>query len=109
MWLVGFRYVFGKNCGWNLYVSKNMYKMFGGSVVAVVFQNAFYLEMYQNIFFYFLKIIFDISASKWSENTKNISIWSKEKEFKIFKNAFETQKHTDFYETQLKKHAKTTF
>jgi len=56
--------VFGKNCGWNLYVSKNMYKMFGGSVVAVVFQNAFYLEMYQNIFFYFLKIIFDISASK---------------------------------------------
>jgi hypothetical protein len=29
------------------------------------------LEMHQNnIFFYFLKIIFDISASKWYENTK---------------------------------------
>jgi hypothetical protein len=38
--------------------------MFGGSMNAVVFQNVFYLEMYQNIIFYFLKIIFDISASK---------------------------------------------
>jgi hypothetical protein len=44
-----------------------MTKMFGivfGSVVVVAFQSAFYLEMHQNIFFYFLKIIFDISASK---------------------------------------------
>jgi len=41
-----------------------MYKMFGGSMDAVVFQSAFYLEIYQNIIFYFLKIIFDISASK---------------------------------------------
>jgi hypothetical protein len=38
--------------------------MFGGSVVAVIFQSAFYLEIYQNNFFYFLKIIFDISISK---------------------------------------------
>jgi len=41
--------------------------MFGivfGSVVVVAFQSVFYLEMHQNIFFYFLKIIFDISASK---------------------------------------------
>jgi hypothetical protein len=39
--------------------------MFGESVVAVTFQSVFYLEMHQNnIFFYFLKIIFDISASK---------------------------------------------
>jgi hypothetical protein len=39
--------------------------MFIGSVVAVPFQNVFYLKMYQNnIFFYFLKIIFDISTSK---------------------------------------------
>jgi hypothetical protein len=37
------------------------------------------LEMHQNNFFYFLKIIFYIIALKWSENTKNISIWSKEK------------------------------
>jgi hypothetical protein len=35
--------------------------MFGGSVVAVAFQNAFYLEMHQNIFFIFKKI-FLISA-----------------------------------------------
>jgi hypothetical protein len=34
------------------------------SVVAVPFQNSFYLEIYQNNIFYFLKIIFDISASK---------------------------------------------
>jgi hypothetical protein len=34
-----------------------------GSVVAVVFQNIFHLEMHQNnIFFYFLKIIFDINT-----------------------------------------------
>jgi len=34
-------------------------------VVAVGFQSAFYSEKYQNnIYFYFLKIIFDISASK---------------------------------------------
>jgi hypothetical protein len=49
--------------------------MFDGSVVAIAFQSAFYLEMHQNnIFFYFKKIIFDISASNLSENTKNISI-----------------------------------
>jgi hypothetical protein len=42
-----------------------MYKIFGGSVVAVVFQSVFYLKIHQNIiFFNFLKIIFDISVSK---------------------------------------------
>jgi hypothetical protein len=36
-----------------------------GSVVVVVFQSAFHSEKYQNnIFFYFLKIIFNISISK---------------------------------------------
>ena len=35
------------------------------SVVAGVFQSIFYLKIYQNnISFYFLKIIFDISTSK---------------------------------------------
>jgi hypothetical protein len=78
-------------------------------VVAVLFQNVFYLKMHQNnIFFYFLKIIFDISTSKWSENTKNISIWSKEKKLIFFKSAFETQKQIGFYETQLQNHVKTT-
>jgi len=80
-----------------------MYKIFGGSVVAVVFQSVFYLKIHQNIiFFNFLKIIFDISVSKWSENTKNISIWSKKNNKNIsyfFKNTFETQKQRKFYET----------
>jgi hypothetical protein len=34
------------------------------SVVAVAFQSVFYLEMYQNNIFLFLKIIFYISTSK---------------------------------------------
>ena len=35
------------------------------SVAVVVFQSAFHTEMHQNdIFFYFLKIIFEISVSK---------------------------------------------
>jgi hypothetical protein len=35
------------------------------SVVTVVFQSAFYLKIYQNnIFFYFLKVIFYINESK---------------------------------------------
>jgi hypothetical protein len=41
------------------------------SVVAVVFQSFFRSEMHQNnIFFYFLKFIFNISASKQSKNIK---------------------------------------
>jgi len=35
-----------------------------GSVVAVAFQIAFRAKMHANNFFYFLKIIFDISTSK---------------------------------------------
>jgi len=53
VWLVVFRYVFGKNYGWDLYAAKNMYKMFVSCMVAVAFQSAFYLEMHQNNFFYF--------------------------------------------------------
>jgi hypothetical protein len=34
------------------------------NIITVVFQNIFYSEIYQNNIFYFLKIIFDISASK---------------------------------------------
>jgi len=49
------------------------------SVVVVVFQSDFRLEMYQNnIFFLFLKFIFDISTSKRFENIK--------KYFKLFLN-----------------------
>jgi hypothetical protein len=51
-----------------------------------------------NIFLFHLKIIFDINALKWFENTKNILIWSKQKNKRIsnfFKKTFETQKQTD--------------
>jgi len=52
--IVVFRYVFGKNYSWSLCVVKNMYKIFGESVVEIAFQSAFYLEMHQNnIFFIF--------------------------------------------------------
>jgi hypothetical protein len=55
MWLVGFRYVFDKNYGWSLCVAKNMYKIFDGSVVVVIFQSAFYLKIHQINIFLFLK------------------------------------------------------
>ena len=48
--------MFGKNCDWDLCVAKNMYKMFGSYVVAVVFQSDFNLEMHQDIFFIFKKL-----------------------------------------------------
>jgi hypothetical protein len=44
-----------------------------GNAVAVIFQSAFHSGMYQNNIF-FLKIIFDISTSKRSKNTKKILI-----------------------------------
>jgi hypothetical protein len=50
------------------------------------------------IFFYFLKIIFDINTSKLFKNTKNINLKQKNKNkfFLIFfKNAFKTQKQTE--------------
>jgi hypothetical protein len=44
-------------------------------VVTITFQSDFYLEMYQdNIFFYFLKFIFDIS--EYFLNTKQIHLFS---------------------------------
>jgi len=38
---------------------------------------------------------------------KNINLKQKKKFSNFFKSAFETQKQTGFYETQLKKHVKT--
>jgi hypothetical protein len=44
------------------------------SVVMVAFQNIFHIEMHQkDIFFYFLKIIFEISTSKQSKILKKIN------------------------------------
>jgi len=45
-----------------------------GSVVAVAFQIAFRAEIHVNDFFYFLKIIFNISTSKRSKKYKPHSI-----------------------------------
>ena len=41
------------------------------SVVAVAFQITFCAEMHANDFFYFFKIIFDISTSKRSKTYKS--------------------------------------
>jgi len=54
---------------------------FFGSVVAVFFQNIFYSEMYQNnVFLYFLKIIFISTYQKDLKTYKKL-ILSKNKEF----------------------------
>jgi len=59
-----------------------------GSVVAGAFQIAFRAEMHANdVFFYFLKIIFDISTSKRSKKYKPHSILAKKKKFKFGRNA----------------------
>jgi hypothetical protein len=50
-----------------------------GSVVAGAFQITFRAEMHANDFFYFLKIIFDISTSKRSKKYKPHSILAKKK------------------------------
>ena len=50
-----------------------------GSVIMIVFQIAFHAEIHANDFFYFLKIIFDISISKRSKKYKPHSILAKKK------------------------------
>jgi len=45
----------------------------------LLFKVLFTWKCIKIIYFYFLKIIFDINASKWSKRTKKILIWSKEK------------------------------
>jgi len=57
-----------------------------GSVVAGAFQIAFHAEIHANDFFYFLKIIFDISTSKRSKKYKPHSILAKKKKFKFERN-----------------------
>jgi hypothetical protein len=54
-----------------------------GSVVAGAFQIAFRAEMHANDFFYFLKIIFDISTSKQSKKYKPHLILTKKKKNQI--------------------------
>jgi hypothetical protein len=64
------------------------------SVVAGAFQIAFRAEMHANDFFYFLKIIFDISTSKRSKKYKPHSILAKKK--KKNSNLDETQVQTQY-------------
>ena len=56
--------------------------MMFGSVIATVFQSAFRSEIHQNnIFFIFLKIIFDISTSKRFKNLKKYNFKQKKSIF----------------------------
>ena len=65
--------------GWNDRSFTRSSKGLFGSAIAVAFQSVYRAEIHQNDVFYFLKIIFEISTSKWSKNTKTYS-------FKIQKN-----------------------
>jgi len=64
------------------------------SVVAGAFQIAFCAEMHANDFFYFLKIIFDISTSKRSKKYKPHSILAKKKYSNLEKTQVQTQYQT---------------
>jgi len=64
-----------------------------GSVVTVDFQIAFRAEIHANDFFYFLKIIFNISTSKRFKKYKPHSIFAK--------------KNLKFDETQVETHSQT--
>jgi hypothetical protein len=66
-----------------------------GCVVVVAFQIAFRAEIHANDFFYFLKIIFDISTSKRSKKYKPHSILAK-KILKFGEKQVELQSQTGF-------------
>jgi hypothetical protein len=65
-----------------------------GSVVAGAFQIAFRAEIHANDFFYFLKIIFDISTSKRSKKYKPHSILAKKKNSNLKETQVQTQYQT---------------
>jgi len=65
-----------------------------GSVVAGAFQIAFRAEIHANDFFYFLKIIFNISTSKRSKKYKPHSILVKKKNLKFGETQLQTQCQT---------------
>jgi hypothetical protein len=65
-----------------------------GSVVAVAFQITFRAEIHANDFFYFLKIIFNISTSKRSKKYKPHSILAKKKNSKFDETQVETHSQT---------------
>jgi DNA integrity scanning protein DisA with diadenylate cyclase activity len=103
--------VFGKNYGWSLRIAKNMYKIFGESVVTIAFQSVFYLEMHQNNIFLYFKIYFYFwyQRIKMISNTKIISIWSKEKNIKkinFFQKRFWNTKINKVLRNSIKKTCK---
>jgi hypothetical protein len=59
-----------------------MYKIFGGSVVAVAFQITFYLEIYQNNIFFIFKKLFLISTHQNDLKTQNIYQFEAKKKIK---------------------------
>jgi len=65
-----------------------------GSVVAGAFEIAFRAEMHANDFFYFLKIIFDISTAKRSKKYKPHSILAKKKKSNLDETQVQTQYQT---------------
>ena len=69
-------------------------KLVFGSVVVVTFQIAFRAEIHVNNFFYFLKIIFDISTSKRSKKYKPHSILAKKKKLKFDEKQVQPQNQT---------------
>jgi hypothetical protein len=64
------------------------------SVVTVAFQITFRAEIHANDFFYFLKIIFNISTSKRSKKYKPHSILAKKKISKFGETQVETHSQT---------------
>jgi hypothetical protein len=66
--------------------SQRYYNVFD-SVVAGAFQITFRVKMHTNDFFYFLKVIFDISTSKRSKIYKSYLILVRKKNFNFFGNA----------------------
>jgi hypothetical protein len=64
------------------------------SVIAGAFQIAFRAEMHANDFFYFLKIIFDISTSKRSKKYKPHSILAQKKNSNLDETQVQTQYQT---------------
>jgi hypothetical protein len=82
--------IFFSNCVWRI--------VFG--IMVVDFFNVFFTYKYiKIIYFYFFKILFNLSASKWSKNTKNILIWSKKIQIflKTLLKRKNKQNHKDYF------------
>ena len=113
LWLVEFKYVFSKNYGWSLCIAKNMYKIFGESIVAVAFQSVFYLEMHQNnIFFLFLKNYFWYQRIKmiWKHQKYiNLKQRKKIKKINFFQKRFWIAKTNKVLRNSVKKTCKNRF